>query len=180
MALFNSEEERKRKENLRLLEDKRLRFVELCERENFRPERMLFISREDGSFVALARQSEALAMVVSPRFAGEGEFMLELLSEPKFEREDFYEPGTGMNGIMGFGTKSARGFNLTIMDSSDLPVLVPVIAGRNSWMEANYKKNPLLKPKRRRGDANVVWELMPITPGDVGRIAALIDEYYLK
>lgn len=180
MSLFDSAEERLRKENLRLLEDKRLRFAQELDRAGFRPERMLFVSREDGSYVALARHEGRLALIVAPRFGQEGEFTLDLLDEPRHEREDFFEPGTGMNGAFGFGTKGARGFKLYITDSDGAQVLVPVIAGRNSWLEVSYRRNPLLRLKRRRGDANVVWDLQPIESAQIGRIEALIDERYLR
>ena len=57
---------------------------------------------------------------------------------------------------------------------------MPVVFGRNSWMEAKYGKNPLLKTKRRRGDANVVWDFMPIDNASLSKIEKLIYEYYLK
>ena len=39
---------------------------------------------------------------------------------------------------------------------------VIVLVNCTSAMEIEYKKNPLLMTKRRRGDANVMWDLKPI------------------
>lgn len=180
MPLFNSGAEAQRKDNLKTLEDKRLRFAQELEAKNFRPERMLFCSREDGSFVALARHEGRLALIDAPKFGADGDFRLELLDDPRWEREDVFEKGSGLNGAFGFGTKGARGFNLYVTTGDGLSVSVPVVFGRNSWMEAKYAKNPLLKAKRRRGDANVVWDFTPIDSASLDKIEKLLDEYYLK
>ena len=181
MPLFDSGAERQRKENLKTLEDKRVRFAQRLEAEGFRPERMLFCSREDGSFVALARHEGKLAIIESPKFGQEGDFTLDFLDAPTWEREEVYEKGSGLNGAFGFGVKGARGFNLYLTNSDGMPVLMPVIFGRNSWLEAtSCKRNPLLKAKRRRGDANVVWDFAPIDNVTLTKIEAMLREYYLQ
>ena len=180
MPLFNSDAEMQRKQNLKLMEDKRLRFAEEMEARGFRPERMLLCSREDGSFVALARHDGRLALIDSPKFGQEGEFTLDLLDAPQYEYQEVFEKGTGLNGALGFGTKGCKGFNLILTNSAGEPVTVPVIFGRNNWLEAPYKKNPLLKAKRRRGNANVMWDLLPIDGRDLVRIQEKLNEYYLK
>lgn len=180
MPLFSSEEDRKRKENLKLLEDRRLRFAEKLQRQGFCPERMLFCSREDGTFAALARHDGKFALIESPQFGEDADFTIDIQDAPRYERNEVFEPGTGLNGAFGFGTKGAKGFDLILFNSDGLPVKFPVVNGRNSWMEATYKKNPLLQTKRRRGDANVVWDFLPIQGSHIGRIEKLLDEYYLK
>ena len=180
MPLFNSDAERQRKENLKLLEDRRLRFAESLDQQGFRPERMFFCSREDGSFVALARHEGKFAVIEAPRFGEDDDFIIDIQDVPQFEREEVYEKGTGMNGIFGFGTKSAAGFNLYVITSDGDRIKVPVVSGRNSWLETSYRKNPLLKRKRRRGDANVAWELTPINSGDLDKIQKMMDTHYLK
>lgn len=179
MPLFDSDAERLRKQNLKLLEDERLRFARDLEARNFRPERMLFCSREDGSFVALARHEGRTALIESPKFGQEGKFSLALLDDVQYEREEVFEKGTGLNGAFGFGTKGARGFNLHIFLDGGLRAVIPVVFGRNSWLEANYKRNPLLKTKRRRGDANVVWDFTPIDSTSLTKIEEILDSYYL-
>ena len=180
MALFSSDAERQRKENLKLLEDRRIRLAESLDQQGFRPERMLLCSREDGSFVALARHEGRFALIESPRFGEDADFTIDIQDAPRYERNEVFEPGTGLNGAFGFGTKGAKGFDLILFNSDGLPVKFPVVNGRNSWMEATYKKNPLLQTKRRRGDANVVWDFLPIQGGHVETIDKLLNEYYLK
>ena len=180
MPLFNSDAERQRKENLKLMEDRRIRFAESLDQQGFRPERMFFCSREDGSFVALARPEGRFAIIEGPRFGEDDDFTIDIQDAPRYEREEVFEKGTGMNGIFGFGTKGANGFNLIVTTSDGARVIVPVINGRNSWLEAPYKKNPLLKLKRRRNDANVAWDLLPINPGSLERIEVMLREHYLK
>jgi len=59
--------------------------------------------------------------------------------------------------------------------------VLPVIAGRTSWLEVTQlKKNPLLKTKRRRGDANIIWDLMPIDPGHLTKLEDALARYYFE
>ena len=180
MPLFNSDAERQRKENLKTLEDRRIRFAEQLEAQGFRPERMFFCSREDGSFAALARHEGRFALIDSPKFGSDAAFCIDIQDAPKYEYEEVFIQGSGLNGAFGFGEKGAKGFNLTVITSEGLNVIVPVISGRNSWLEAPYRKNPLLKTKRRRGDANVMWDFAPIEYGQIDKIRKILDEYYLK
>ena len=180
MPLFNSDAERQRKEKLKSLEDRRIRFAEKLDQQGFRPERMFFCSREDGSFAALARHEGRFAVIESPCFGDEGDFFIDIQDAPRYEREEVFEKGSGLNGAFGFGTKGANGFNLFIITNEGKQVKVPVVNGRNSWLETSYKKNPLLKLKRRRGDANVAWDLLPISIGDLEKIETMLREHYLK
>lgn len=179
MPLFDNSAEKQRKENLRLLEDRRVLFAEKLEKMNFKPERMLFCSCEDGSFTALARHNGKYAIVVGPAFGSDNDFIVEVQDALQVEREDVFEKGTGLNGAFGFGTKGAKGFNLFFTLSEGSVVKMPVVAGRTSWLECPLKKNPLLKTKRRRGDANIIWDLMPIEPGVLSKIENILATYYM-
>ena len=180
MPLFDRDAEAKRKQNLKELEDRRLLFAQELEKMNFRPDRMFFASGENGSFVALARHGEKYAVITSPVFGQEGDFVIDLMPELSYEREDVYEKGSGLNGAFGFGKKGARGFVLHIDMSDGSRADMSVVAGRTSWLDAPLKKNPLLGTKRRRGNANVIWELMPIDPGQLDKIEKILADYYLK
>ena len=181
MPLFLTEEEKKRRENLKILEDRRLRFAEKLEQQGFRPERMFLCSREDGTFVAMARQENRFILIDAPKFGAGGDFtVITLDAAPSYERQDIFEKGTGLNGAFGFGTKGASGFILHLDLGEGLPVLIPVISGRNSWMEVSYRKNPLLSRKRRRGNANAVWDFAPIYLNDVEKIDRMLLDHYLK
>lgn len=179
MPLFDRDGEKQRKENLKLLEDRRMRFAEALEKKGFQPERMFFCSCEDGSFVALARHGQQYAVILGPKFGSDDDFVFDLQDALECEREEVFEKGTGLNGAFGFGQKGAKGFNLMLHLSDGSVAKMPVVAGRTSWLETPYKKNPLLKTRRRRGDANIIWDLMPIDPGVLPRIEALLADYYL-
>jgi len=180
MPLFDTNAEKERKQNLKEMEDKRLRFAEELERMGFDPERMLFCSCEAGNFVALSKWKGKYAVIVSPVFGKEGDFSLELQDELRYEKEDVYQKGTGLNGAFGFGTKGAKGFNLHISLNDGGIATMEVVAGRTSFLEVKQKKkNPLLSTKRRRGNANIVWDLMPIEPGGLSKLTDLIENEYL-
>lgn len=179
MPLFDNNAEKQRKENLRLLEDRRVLFAAKLEKMNFKPERMLFCSCEDGSFTALARHNGKYAVVVGPAFGSDNDFIIDVQDALQAEREDVFEKGTGLNGAFGFGTKGAKGFNLFFTLSDGSVAKMPVVAGRTSWLECPLKKNPLIKTKRRRGDANLIWDLMPIEPGVLSKIENALATYYM-
>lgn len=179
MPLFDSNAEKVRKQNLKNMEDKRLHFAEELKAKGFAPERMIFFSNEGGNFVALSRWNGKYAVIVSPVFGQEGDFLLELHDELHYEREDVYQKGTGLNGAFGFGTKGAKGFTLHITMNDGSVADMQVVAGRTSWLEAPLKKNPLLSVKRRRGDANIVWDLMPIEPMNLIKIEDCLMRSYL-
>ena len=179
MPLFDSSAEKLRKENLKSLEDRRLHFAEELQQRGFKPEKMLFCSTEGGQFVALARFDGKIAVVVSPIFGQEGDFLLECPDELQWEREDVFEKGTGLNGAFGFGKKGAKGFIIHISLSDGSVAKLYVVAGRTSYLETDYKHNPLLKVKRRRGDANIIWDLVPIEPGHLDKIEDRLMNYYL-
>lgn len=180
MSLFDNDAEKARKESLRVLEDKRIVFAEKLEKMNFAPERMIFFSCENGTFTALARLNGKYAVVVAPALGQDGDFVLDIQDKLQMEREDIFEKGTGLNGAFGFGTKGAKGFRLHITLNDGSVAEMPVIAGRTSWMEApKARKNPLLNPKRRRGNANLVWDMMPIDPGSLSKIENLLATHYI-
>lgn len=179
MPLFDTEGEKLRKLNLKKLEDKRVRFAEELEKKGFKPERMLFCSNEKGSFVALARHNGLYAVILSPIFGQEGDFKLVLMEELHYRREDFFEKGTGLNGMLGLGKKSAKGINIILELPDGSEETLCVIAGRTSYLETNLKHNPLLKTKRRRGDANVIWDFVPFEMPGVNKVAKALEEYYL-
>ena len=179
MPLFDSNAEKLRKENLKSLEDRRLRFAEELQQKGFKPEKMLFCSTEGGQFVALARHSGKTAVVVSPVFGQEGDFVIEFHDALQWEKEEVFEKGSGLNGAFGFGKKGAKGFILHITLSDGSVAHLHVVAGRTSYLETDYKHNPLLKTKRRRGDANIIWDLAPIEAGHLDKIENSLLNYYL-
>lgn len=179
MPLFDTDAEKARKESLKVLEDKRVAFAEKLEKMNFKPERMIFFSCENGTFTALARLGGKYAVVVAPALSQDGDFLLDIQDKLAVEREDVFEKGTGLNGAFGFGTKGAKGFILHITLSDGSVAQMPVVAGRTSWMETPLRKNTLLKTRRRRGNANLVWDMMPIDPGQLVKIENLLATHYI-
>jgi len=180
MAFLDKDSEKLRKERLKNLEDKRLAFAEKLAKQGFAPEKMLFCSNETGSFVALARVDAKYAIVVSPAFGDDsGDFTLHLLDRIDCRREEQFIKSEGMGGMFGFGKKGAVGYELifTLPDGSE--VLMPIMAGRNSYLEAPLKKNPLLSLKRRRGDANLMWDFAPIERSHLDKIENRLNGYYL-
>lgn len=175
MGLFSDPNEAIRKENLQIMEDKRLRFAELLKKDHFDPEYMLLLSTNRGGLVGLCRDDGQICLITGPDFGGEGEFVMERHNHLNIRRESYFEAAEGMGGIFGFGKKGAAGFFL-IIDLEGEEISVPVIANKNSAMECKKGKNPLLSTKRRRGNANLVWDMRPIDKGMMPKLEKIISE----
>ena len=175
MSLFNDPKELERKEKLRQLEDKRLRFAEGLQRDGFAPEKMLICSGERGGLFGLCREGGRVCLILGPDFGGEGEFVLERFDRLPARMEDYFEKSEGMGGFMGLGKRGAVGFRL-IVERQDGELAIPYVSGLNCAAVYPLKKNPLLSVKRRRGDATVVWDLPPVDKRSLRMLERLVRE----
>ena len=82
-----------------------------------------------------------------------------------------------MGGMFGFGKKGQHGVEYHIARADGSEVVMPFVAGRNAWAEYVLPKNPLLSTRRRRGDANIVWDLKPIDGGQLQKILETAEAY---
>ena len=178
MSLFSGPDEQARKDGLRKLEDRREAFARKQDLQGFRPEKMLFTSMPNGGFGAVCRYEGRMWIIVSPGFGEDGDFTVVSAERFPIRREDVFVKPEGMGGMLGFGKKGERGaeFVVTLEDGGE--IRLPFVFGRTSWGEFSYKKNPLLSTRRRRKDANVVWELKPIDHMDAERVLALANSYF--
>ena len=93
-------------------------------------------------------------------------------------REEVLVKSEGMGGILGFGKKGQHGVEYFVRLENGAEVSVPFVFGRNGWAEYPLNKNPLLKTKRRRGDANIVWELRPLDNAELNKVTAIAEGYF--
>ena len=178
MGLFDGPDEQARRDKLRRLEDKRLAFAEELARQGFAPERMLFAQTENGSFVSLCRDGGGWAVIVGPALGTDEDFRIARMDVLAFRRQDVRIASEGMGGIFGMGKKAQVGVEYVITLPDGEEVRMPFVGGRSSWMEKELKKNPLLSTKRRRGDANVCWEMAPVDKTTVDRVVAVAEKYF--
>ncbi len=161
MGLFSSEAEVKRKQHLRELEDKRLRFAKRLADEGFQPEAMLF-AQARGGFAAVAKCGADIYLLTGPAPGSEEDFYFRKASGERAVCESIHIKSEGMGGMLGFGKKGGAGFKL-LFDEPDGSIFeVEIVAGLNSFLEITGGKNGLLNPRRRRGDANFVWDFRPV------------------
>ncbi len=178
MGLFNSQEEYERKANLKKLEDKRVALAQRLAREGFAPEKMLFAQLENGGFTAVCRFQGRFWLIVSPGFGTDEEFICESYDAPDFTLQQIHVKAEGMGGIFGFGKKGETGVEYVIHRANGEDARLPLVAGRNSWLEALMNKNPLLKTQRRRGDANLVWDFKPLDLSTIEYAAHVAKGYF--
>lgn len=180
MPLFDGNAERLRKENLKKMEDKRIALAVELEKKGIKPDRMVFCADEVGSFTALARDGARYILISAPVFGSDDDFRYWIMDKLDYESEEVHIQGTGLNGAFGFGIKGASGVKLHIHLPEGEDVLMELVSGRSSALEVvKYAKNILLSTKRRRGDANVVWDFAPLESGIYRKIKKALDEYYL-
>lgn len=160
MGFFSGPEEDARRQRLKEMEDRRLAFAREMAHAGFAPERMLLLSTERGNLLGICRDGGALGLIVGPELGSESEFVLRRPARFRCRRREVLEPATGLGGALGFGTKGAFGFVCTLV-TDEGEIALPVVANRGGALLCG-RKNPLLSTKRRRGDANVVWDIPPI------------------
>ena len=180
MGFFSDPAEAARKENLKKLEDKRMAFAAKLEKEGFAPEKMLFTQMGNGGFAAVAKFKGQFCLIIGPGFGTDEDFIIEKYDAPEIRSEEFFVKAEGMAGIFGMGKKGQSGIEYIITRHDGSEIRLPFVSGLNGCMECKLAKNPLLDTKRRRGDANIVWDLMPIEPGVLSKIENLLATYYMN
>ena len=178
MGLFDNAAELARKESLKKLEDKRLSFAQDLERQGFSPEKMIFAMTENGGFVSLSRDKGQYVLIIGPAFGSDEDFRLFRLDALEARKQDVHVASEGMGGIFGFGKKAQVGVEYVITLPGGEEVKMPFVGGRSSWMERDRRRNPLLSTKRRRGDANLCWDMMPLDRTGVDRALAAAAHYF--
>lgn len=177
MGLFSDPNEAARKEKLKALEDKRVAFSQKLVKEGFAPEKMLFLQTANGGFIALSVFGGQHCIVIGPGFGTDEDFVLERYDHVTVRKEEVFSASEGLAGAFGFGKKGEAGIDYIITRHDGSELSLPVVFGRNSWMECVRKKNPLLDVKRRRGDANIVWDMRPIEKRHMSQLTKMTDAY---
>lgn len=178
MGLFDSAEEQKRKANLKKLEDKRVAFARELAKQGFAPDAMLFAQTNNGGFTALCRFQGQYWLIVSPGFGTDEEFVLERHDRLNWRVEEVKVASEGMGGIFGFGKKAEIGVEYVITLPGGDEVTMPFVGGRNGWMERELRKNPLLSTKRRKGDANLCWDMTPLDSAGAYKVREVTKKYF--
>ena len=178
MGIFSSPQENERKANLKKMEDRRLAFAQELEAQGFKPERMLFAQAENGGLVAVCRFNGRQWLIVGPGFGADEAFALESFDRMRVRSEEVQVKAEGLGGMFGFGKKGERGIQYHITRADGSEVDMPFVFGRNCWAEYTLNKNPLLKTRRRRGDANIVWDLRPIEGDKLAKILEIAEGYF--
>lgn len=175
MGFFSDPKEIERRENLKKLEDKRLKLAGALDQQGFKPEKMLFAQAENGGFVAVGVHGGARWVIASPALGSDDDFIVEHSACFPVRKQDVFVQSEGMGGIMGFGKKGEHGVEYVVTLSDSRELKMPFVYGRSNWAEFPLKKNPLLSTRRRRGDANIVWDLRPVDNMQLPQIIALAD-----
>ena len=178
MGLFSGPEEQERKAKLKTLEDKRVAFSEKLASQGFAPEKMLFAQTMKGGFVAVCAHAGRNWLIISPDFGADDDYIMEEYDRAAVRKTEVLVKGEGMGGIFGFGKKGEQGYEYAIARQGGGEAVMSFVSGRNGWAEYKYAKNPFLKTQRRRGNANVVWDMKPVEAPDLRKITATVEQYF--
>ena len=164
MALLGgNENEKVRKCNLKDLEDKRIAFAEA--HQNVRMDSALLV-QFGGGFRGVGIGPDGIYLMTGPGPGDEGEFTLERHLQCRARLRDEKVASEGAAGILGFGKKGGLGYTLSI-EVPDQSFEITFVSGYNFLLEVTpAKKNPLMDPKRRPGNANIVWDMRSISYAD--------------
>ena len=161
MGLFSSEAERTRKQNLKELEDKRLRFAAQFSKAGYRPLRTLYAQYE-GGFTAISQLKDGFLLLTGPAPGSQADFTMECFDSLSARVEDVRIKSEGLGGLLGFGKKGGHGFRLIVQKPTGEEFMVELTSGLGTYLEVVGDRDPLFKEKRRRGDANFVWDFRPV------------------
>ena len=164
MALLGgNDKERARKANLKELEDKRIAFAEA--NAGLRVERALLV-QFGGGFKGVGLGPEGIYLFTGPGPGDEEDFTVERFTHCRARLRDEKIAPEGAAGILGFGKKGGQGYTLSV-ELEDRHFELSFISGYNFLLEVTPSiKNPLLDPKRRPGNANIVWDMRSIPYAD--------------
>ena len=159
------------REQLRILEDKRLAFAARARGEGFDPELTLYIQRE-GGFWGLAVNGGERCVLYGPGPGEDADF-----------RVNRYPPGaltvgllpaavesTGLGGAFGFGQKGGEGHKIVVLTPEDERIEMTLVSTVGAFLEVRRDSNELLSLRRARGDANFVWHLHPGSQAEVHKV----------
>lgn len=172
MGLFSSSAEDARKANLKALEDARLAFLPQIQDAGT----LLLTLTERGSVRAVGFVGGAPHAIIAPEFGSVDAYLLIPLSGCRYRKEPFFEASTGLGGALGIGKRGGVGFTL-MLETPDGEWALPFIVRKSACLLCEPKRNPMLVPKRRKGDSNPAWELKPIEKRDLNRIEIWLDDF---
>ncbi|MEG1812924.1 MAG: hypothetical protein RR337_06470 [Clostridia bacterium] len=169
MGLFDSADEKRRKENLRILEDKRMAFAQKAKAAGLVSEKALY-GQTGGGFHGIVVSGGQYTYVTGPAPGEDADFTMAKYPSVKVALEDVHIASEGMGGMLGFGKKGGLGFKLLLTFPDGSEGVIDVIAGQNCVYENERGVDPLFDIKRRRGGSNFVWEFRPIEQSSVNPI----------
>jgi len=161
MGLFNNEAEINRKQSLKELEDKRLQFIAKFKNMGHKPLRTLY-AQCDGGFTAVCQCENGLLLLKGPAPGAEEDFSAEHFDSLTARLERIEVKPEGLGGILGFGKKGGSGFRLVLIKPNDEEFALEFMAGLGTYLDIPADRDSLFREKRRRGNANFVWDFRPI------------------
>lgn len=179
MGFFSDPDDQARKANLAKMEDRRAAFARAMAQQGFKPDQMLFATTPNGGYAGIAVFQGRRWLIVSPGFGTDEDFTVESAEALNVRAEPVSVKPEGMGGMFGFGKRGEEGVEYVVTRADGTEVRVPFVFGRTSWGEFSLKKNPLLDPRRRRGNANVAWDLKPIDNAAFPKILAAAKAYFM-
>ena len=169
MALFDNEAEKLRKKNLEKLEDKRVAFAKKLSAMNLTCEKALY-AQTGGGFRGLALCGDKILYLTGPGPSDEVDFTVDVHPSVDARVERILIKGEGAGGFLGFGKKGGSGFRLYLTFPNDNTGEIEIVSSQNCFLEIEKGADPLFDLKRRRNNANFVWDFKTVDRGDLDAV----------
>ncbi len=173
MALFDNTQEKQRKQNLMELENKRLAFARRLQEMGVQSDRAIY-AQAGGGFHGIAISGAQICYITGPAPGEDADFTVQVYPRVAINTEEILIPSEGMGGILGFGKRGGIGYKLNFVFPDGSVGDLEIISGLNCIFEHDKGGDPLFDAKRRRGDANFVWEFRPV---DQSRVKQVVGKW---
>ncbi|MDO4548758.1 MAG: hypothetical protein Q4D04_11705 [Clostridia bacterium] len=166
MPLFDNSAEKQRKQNLKELEDKRVAFADMLKQKGYVSEKSIY-GQTGGGFHGIALSNGSYLYIEGPSPGEDADFLVREYPSVRATVEEVFIQSEGMGGLLGFGKKGGVGFKLLLIFPDGESGDIEIVAGQNCAFENERGIDPLFSTKRRRGDANFVWEFRPVEQSSI-------------
>lgn len=169
MGLFNNPKEQQRLLNLQQLEDKRLIFARELKQRGINIDRALLV-QTGGGFKGIGMHKSDVYLLEGPAPGEDADFKIDVITGMPIRFEPFVIPSEGGGGLLGFGKKGGHGYLMCIGNPDGTEQQIHMVSALQCIYEEQEQELTLLSEKRRKGNANFVWDFTPIQNKQLDKI----------
>jgi len=175
MGIFAPSNDAERKDNLKILEDKRVAFAKEFNKTGYKPIYTLYVQYE-GGFRGISKLENGFLVLFGPGPGSDEDFSFQFTPTLRAEFAEKVKRPEGMRGLLGYGKRGAYGYDMTLTLPDESTVVFDIMTGYTLYLKTGYAKDPLFKETRRRGNANIVWDFAPLDRKPLEKLRETLDK----